>query len=133
MLTIIGTGRVGQEPQTKESTKDGSKFLTFTIATENPRNRDETIWLQAVAFNGMIQHPVVKSLKKGSAVTFTGEPSLNVYTKADGSTGSAIQIRLTNVGFAMTNNSPQAAAALAEKQGTAGSSTTEASTDDIPF
>lgn len=132
MLTIIGTGRVGQEPQTKESSKDGAKFLTFTIATENPRNREETIWLQAVAFNGIMQHPVIKSLKKGSAVSFTGEPSLNTFTRNDGSHGATIQVRLTNIGFAMTNNSPQAAAALAEKQGTVNTKEVEGG-DDIPF
>lgn len=85
---------------------NGQQVATVTVPhTPRRKNRDTgqfedagpTLWVQA-AFWGDEAAAVHATVSKGTLVTITGQPELNVYTKNDGTTDAQIRLKFATLG-----------------------------------
>jgi single-stranded DNA-binding protein len=58
----------------------------------------DTIWFQASFWERDAQ-AIAASVRKGTLVTVTGQPELNVYQKQDGSSGVSVRIKFGTLGI----------------------------------
>lgn len=101
--TITVEGFVSKDPELR--TVNGKPVVAVDIP-HTPRKKDgdqwvdagDTIWFQASFWEKDAQ-AIVSSVRKGTLVTVTGQPDLNVYTKGDGSTGVSFRIRFGTLGI----------------------------------
>lgn len=134
--------------KTPELTFHNDKPVTNVSVAHTPRRKNQqtgqyedagpTLWVQA-AFWEQDAENIVSAVTKGTLVTITGQPELNVYQKQDGTTDAQIRLKFGTLGVIPRGNVP-APAPTPETWQTPGASTqTDAWTtqgsfgDDTPF
>lgn len=87
MLNVQGSGRLGKDAELRD-TKNGSKILTFSIASNSSGSKDSrtTTWLDCVILSEKRALALHNFFKKGKGVVFTGTLQSNEYKDADGNT-----------------------------------------------
>ncbi|WP_437582705.1 single-stranded DNA-binding protein [Paramicrobacterium sp. CJ85] len=93
------------EPR-RSQTQAGKDVLTVAVAhTPRRKNRETgefedagpTTWFEA-AFWEQDAHAVAQVVSKGTLVTITGQPEVNVFTKQDGTTGATVRLKFATLG-----------------------------------
>jgi single stranded DNA-binding protein len=100
--TITVEGFVTKDPETRQA---GGKAVVSVDIAHTPRKKDgdkwvdagDTIWFQA-SFWERDAAPVAAAIVKGTLVTVTGSPELNMYQKQDGTTAVTIRIKGATIG-----------------------------------
>ena len=118
MNTVVLSGRLGQDPQTR-STGTGTAVSNFSIAVNG--GKDMTFWFNIVAF-GKTAELVQQYLTKGSKVGIEGRLQTRTYEK-DGQTKTVFEVVANRVEFLDSM----------AKTATAGAGTTETDEDSVPF
>jgi single-strand DNA-binding protein len=124
--TITVEGFVIKDPEMRQAA--GKNVVAVDIA-HTPRKKEgnewvdagDTIWFQASFWDRDAQ-PIMDAVRKGTLVTVTGQPELNVYQKGDGSPGVSVRIKFGTLGIiprAAGNASPSTStqAAYSSPQG----------------
>jgi single-strand DNA-binding protein len=101
--TITVEGFVTKDPETRQAA--GKNVIAVDIA-HTPRKKDgdqwvdagDTIWFQASFWDRDVA-PIAASVRKGTLVTVTGQPELNVYQKNDGTPGVSVRIKFGTLGI----------------------------------
>lgn len=101
--TVTVEGFVTKDPDMRQV--NGKNVIAVDIA-HTPRKKDgdlwvdagETIWFQASFWDRDAQ-PIAAAVRKGTLVTVTGQPDLNVYTKNDGTPGVSVRIKFGTLGI----------------------------------
>lgn len=97
--TLTIEGFVARDPELKYH--DGRAVTNVTVPhTPRRKNRQSnewedagpTLWVQA-SFWEQQAEAVVEAVRKGTLVTITGQPELNVFTKQDGSTDAQLRLK----------------------------------------
>jgi single stranded DNA-binding protein len=96
-------GFVTKDPEMRQV--NGKNVIAVDIA-HTPRKKDgdqwvdagETMWFQASFWDRDAQ-PIASSVRKGTLVTVTGQPELNVYSKNDGTPGVSVRIKFGTLGI----------------------------------
>lgn len=113
MNKVILTGRIGQDPETKEFS-DGGKLVSISLATsEKWKNakgeiQEHTDW-HRVVFSGKIADNIERYCHKGDQITVIGKVKYRSYEK-DGQTVYITEIRGAEAEFlqkASTNTGQQ--------------------------
>lgn len=113
--TITVEGFVTKDPEMRQAA--GKNVVAVDIA-HTPRKKEgndwvdagDTIWFQASFWDRDAQ-PIMDAVRKGTLVTVTGQPELNVYSKNDGAPGVSVRIKFGTLGIIPreTSNSVQSA------------------------
>ena len=101
--TITVEGFVTKDPEMRQAA--GKNVVAVDIA-HTPRKKEgndwvdagDTIWFQASFWDRDAQ-PIMDAVRKGTLVTVTGQPELNVYTKNDGTPGVSVRIKFGTLGI----------------------------------
>lgn len=101
--TVTVEGFVTKDPEMRQV--NGKNVIAVDIA-HTPRKKDgdqwvdagETIWFQASFWDRDAQ-PIAAAVRKGTLVTVSGQPDLNVYTKNDGTPGVSVRIKFGTLGI----------------------------------
>lgn len=101
--TITVEGFVTKDPEMRQAA--GKNVVAVDIA-HTPRKKEgndwvdagDTIWFQASFWDRDAQ-PIMDAVRKGTLVTVTGQPELNVYTKNDGTPGVSVRIKFGTIGI----------------------------------
>mgnify|MGYP003300905355 CR=1 FL=1 len=92
-------GRLGADSEIREG-KNGSKYVTFRLATDEFRNgKNETIWLTVYDYSerGL---KMSQYWKKGTMVDVSGVETINVYqSKVNGEWMASRDVRAYNIDF----------------------------------
>jgi single-strand DNA-binding protein len=113
--TITVEGFVTKDPEMRQAA--GKNVVAVDIA-HTPRKKEgndwvdagDTLWFQASFWDREAQ-PIMDAVRKGTLVTVTGQPELNVYQKGDGTPGVSVRIKFGTLGIiprATGNASPNA-------------------------
>jgi single-strand DNA-binding protein len=100
--TITVEGFVTKDPEMRQAA--GKNVVAVDIA-HTPRKKEgndwvdagDTIWFQASFWDRDAQ-PIMDAVRKGTLVTVTGQPELNVYQKQDGSPAVSVRIKFGTLG-----------------------------------
>lgn len=138
MQKIILTGNLGRDPEMRY-TPSGQAVTSFSVAvTESYTNKSgenvkKTAWFRCAAW-GKQAEICNQYLKKGSKVLVEGQMDYDVttgapklWTKQDGSTGTAFEVRVMSIEFL---SSRQAESGMVETAQEVGGDTTD---EDLPF
>ncbi|KPG86500.1 single-stranded DNA-binding protein [Frigoribacterium sp. RIT-PI-h] len=101
--TITVEGLVTKDPEMRQAA--GKNVVSVDLA-HTPRKKEgnewvdagETIWFQASFWDREAQ-PIMDSVRKGTLVTVTGQPELNLYQKQDGTPGVSVRIKFGTLGI----------------------------------
>jgi single stranded DNA-binding protein len=101
--SITVEGFVTKDPELRQH--NGKSVLAVDIA-HTPRKKDgdqwvdagETLWFQA-SFWERDADAIAASVRKGTLVTVTGQPDLNVYQRQDGNPGVSVRIKFGTLGI----------------------------------
>jgi len=96
-------GFVTKDPELRKH--NGKNVIAVDIA-HTPRKKDgdqwvdagETMWFQASFWDRDAQS-IAAAVRKGTLVTVSGQPDLNVYTKNDGTPGVSVRIKFGTLGI----------------------------------
>lgn len=113
--TISVEGFVARDPELRQV--NGKAVVAVDVA-HTPRKKDgndwadagPTIWFQASFWERDAQ-AIAATVRKGSLVTVTGQPELNVYEKQDGTSGVSVRIKFGTLGVNPRENAQQPASA----------------------
>lgn len=93
--------------KTPELGSHNGKSVTNVTVPHTPRRKNQqtgqfedagpTLWVQA-SFWGEDAEAIVATVGKGTLVTITGQPELNVYTKQDGSSDAQVRLKFATLG-----------------------------------
>lgn len=93
--------------KTPELGNHNGKAVTNVSVAHTPRRKNQqtnqfedagpTLWVQA-SFWEADAEAVVAQVQKGTLVTITGQPELNVYPKQDGTTDAQVRIKFGTLG-----------------------------------
>lgn len=111
--TISVEGFVTKDPELRQA--NGKAVIAVDVA-HTPRKKDgndwvdagPTIWFQASFWERDAQ-AIAASVRKGTLVTVTGQPELNVYSKQDGSPGVSVRIKFGTLGVIPRDSAQQPA------------------------
>lgn len=103
-VTMTVEGFVAKAP---ELGNHNGKSVTNVSVPHTPRRKNqqtgqfedagETLWVQA-SFWEKDAEAIVATVGKGTLVTITGQPELNVYTKQDGTTDAQLRLKFGTLG-----------------------------------
>lgn len=91
MLVLTISCNLGRDPELK--TTDQSQVASFSVGVRT--GKDETTWVNCSVW-GKRADTVMTYFKRGSKVTLTGSGKLRTYEKKDGSTGSSLEMNVTD-------------------------------------
>ena len=97
MNKVFLTGRLTKAPELK-STSNGISVATFTMAVTRRMNREETDFLNIVAWRGLADN-CAKYLVQGQQVAVVGEIRTRSYEAKDGSRRYITEIQADDVEF----------------------------------
>lgn len=90
------SGFVGSDAELR-STGSGEKVLSFRVASESGYgDRRKTTWVDC-SFWGRRGESVADYVRKGIKVTVIGEATLEEFSKRDGTPGSKLAVRVTDL------------------------------------
>ena len=94
---ITCQGRLCAVPELKH-TESGKAVTNFTLAVDRDHNRDETDFIDVVAWNGTAEF-VSKYFRKGSMCIVSGRLQMRKYEAKDGTNRTAYEIVADSVYF----------------------------------
>lgn len=126
MIKLQVIGHLGKDCTT--NVVNGKNVINFSVAhserykdaTGNPI--EKTIWVDCAYWTE--RTAVAPYLKKGQLVYAEGTPEVRSYTKNDGTTGTSLTMRLSNV---------QLLGSAKGEQGTGDGTASGSESDDLPF
>ena len=126
--TVAVSGRVTRQAELK-----AENFLTFTIAVNNTKKDANGEWVNDPAFidctvSGARANALVQRLQKGAHVVVDGSIWQNNWVTKDGQKRSKLQVKVKNLDLLQDNKDGSS-----YSKGTANSSASNMSDDDIPF
>ena len=90
-------GRLTRDPELRH-TESGKAVANFTLAVDRDHNRDETDFIDCIAWNGTAEF-VSKYFRKGQMAVVTGRLQMRKYEAKDGGRRTAYEIVADNVYF----------------------------------
>jgi len=99
MIKMQVIGHLGKDAITNDV--NGKKVINFTVAhtekirTQDGNSTDKTIWVDCAYWTDKVA--IAPYLKKGTQVWVEGGPDVRNYTKADGTHGSTLTLRVLQV------------------------------------
>lgn len=134
--TITVEGMVSKDPELR--TAAGKSVVTVDVP-HTPRKKDgdrwidagDTIWFQA-AFWEQDAEAIAATVRKGTIVTVTGFPELNVYKRQDGTPGVTVRIKGGTLGV-IPKQAQQSAPAAVQQPNNAWSTPGSQFDDESPF
>ncbi|MBF4625521.1 single-stranded DNA-binding protein [Clavibacter sp. VKM Ac-2872] len=101
--TITIEGFISRDPELKYAKSSGKPFLSISVP-HTPRKQEngqwvdagDTTWFQATVFNEDAEY-LATILTKGTLVTITAAPEVNVFQKQDGSHQANIVLRFPTI------------------------------------
>ena len=126
-------GNLGNEPETRPTSKGDSSFTTFSIAVNKPgADRDaKPLWVNVTAF-GKTGEFVGKYLKKGQQVFVRGALELQEYEGKDGKNHTSVKL-LANQVLALGKRESNGNAVAASASASPTQTSSKISDEDIPF
>lgn len=97
MNRILLQGRLTKEPEIRLTTKN-DKVARFTLAVDRDFNREETDFINCVAFKNTAAF-IESYFGKGDMVILAGRLQMQTYTAKDGSNRTAAEVMTDNVWF----------------------------------
>ena len=94
-ITIMG--RMTRAPEIRH-TESGKSVANFTLAVDRDHNREETDFIDVVAWNGTADF-VSKYFRKGSMIIVSGRLQMRKYEAKDGTNRTAYEIVADSVYF----------------------------------
>ena len=94
-ITIMG--RMTRAPEIRH-TESGKSVANFTLAVDRDYNREETDFIDVVAWNGTADF-VSKYFRKGSMIIVSGRLQMRKYEAKDGTNRTAYEIVADSVYF----------------------------------
>jgi single-strand DNA-binding protein len=111
----VGIGRLTKAPEQKQ-TSNGIAVCTFSIAVNRRMNREQTDYINVVAWRGLAE-TCGKYLSKGQQVAVIGELQTRTYDDKNGTKRYVTEVIAEEVEFlAKSNGSAQTGAQSAEPQ-----------------
>jgi single-strand DNA-binding protein len=101
MLNITAVGRLGKDPEQKQS---GDLLITkFSMAVNT--SKDETTWMDCTVF-GNRGNALVQYVSKGQQITISGRGKLETYDKRDGTQGTSLQVIVNDFSLPAKTDAP---------------------------
>ena len=97
MNKILLQGRLTKDPEIRLTSKN-DKVARFTIAVDRDFNRDETDFINCVAFKATAAF-IESYFSKGDMILVAGRLQMQQYTAKDGSNRTAAEVLTDNVWF----------------------------------
>lgn len=97
MNKILLQGRLTKDPEIRLTSKN-DKVARFTIAVDRDFNREETDFINCVAFKATAAF-IESYFTKGDMILVAGRLHINQYTSKDGSNRTAAEVLTDNVWF----------------------------------
>ena len=97
MNKVFLVGRLTKEPELR-TTQSGISVATFTVAVTRRMNRDESDFLNVVAWRGLAEN-CAKYLVKGQQVSVAGELQTRSYDAKDGGKRYVTEVQADDVEF----------------------------------
>ena len=94
---ICVMGRLVADPQLRQ-TESGKSVANFTIACDRDRNREETDFIDVVAWQGTAEF-VSKYFQKGQMAVVTGRLQMRKYEDKEGNKRTAFEVLADSVYF----------------------------------
>ncbi len=101
MNQIVIMGRLTADPERRETT-NGTQVARFTVAVQRDFSKDETDFLQVVAWKHTAEF-ISRYFTKGQMIALTGRLQANNYTDKQGNKRTAFEIVADRVYFAGNN------------------------------
>ena len=95
--SVVLIGRLGGDPELKY-TQQGTAVTRFTIAVARKFKKEETDWIDIVAWQGLAEN-VSQYLKKGSLCAVEGRSQVRSYEAQDGSKRKAVEVVAEDIRF----------------------------------
>ncbi|MCS7074256.1 MAG: single-stranded DNA-binding protein [Bacteroidia bacterium] len=130
MLKLTLIGNLGADAEIRDV--NTSKVITFSVAhTEKIKGEDKTTWVRCNYWRNQGDSTAVSEyLKKGTQVYVEGVPSMNIYTKQDGTTGVSFECRVSVI--QLLGNRPSVLSDTSTTNSYSTPSKTNSPTDDFP-
>ena len=107
MLNITAVGRLGRDPEQKQS---GDLLITnFSLACNT--GKDQTTWLDCTVF-GTRGNTVIEYVSKGQQICISGRGNLDTYEKRDGTEGTALKVIVNDFSLPAKSDAPAQAQAM---------------------
>lgn len=97
MNKILLQGRLTKEPEIRMTAKN-DKVARFTLAVDRDFNREETDFINCVAFKATAAF-IESYFGKGEMILLAGRLQMQTYTAKDGSNRTAAEVLTDNVWF----------------------------------
>ena len=97
MNKILLQGRLTKEPEIRLTSKN-DKVAHFTLAVDRDFNREETDFINCVAFKATAAF-IESYFGKGDMILIAGRLQMQQYTAKDGSNRTAAEVLIDNVWF----------------------------------
>lgn len=95
--SVVLMGRLTADPELKKTTS-GKSVIKFTVAVERRFNRNETDFLEVVAWQKTAEF-VSQYFRKGSMIAVQGEAQARLYEDNNGNKRKAVEIIAEQVSF----------------------------------
>lgn len=102
MLQLTAIGRLTKDPEIKKNNK-GADFVVFDLAVNRGYGDNQTTTYVSCCAGGILVSPLSKA-KKGSLISITGELSVELYQKRDGSTAANVKCLISSFNYIPTGN-----------------------------
>ena len=106
--TVVLIGRLGRDPELKY-TQQGTAVCHFTLAVSRKFKKDETDWIDIVAWQGLAEN-ASQYLKKGSMCAVEGRIQVRNYEAQDGGKRKAVEVVADDIRFLDSKRDDQAQA-----------------------
>ena len=108
MNSVILIGNLGRDPEQK-FTATGKAVTNFSMAVKRPFSKDETDWINIVAWNKTAEL-CTQYLKKGSKVAIEGRLQVRDYETSEGQKRYVTEVVANSVEFLDSRNNSTTAA-----------------------
>ena len=102
MLQLTAIGRLTKDPEIKKNSK-GTDFIVFDLEVNKGHGDNQTTTYVSCCAGGILVSPLSKA-KKGSLISITGELSVELYQKRDGSTAANVKCLISSFNYIPTGN-----------------------------
>lgn len=93
MIKLQIIGRVGKDPDVK--TVNGKQVANFSVAhTQKSQQGETTVWVEVALWDKPNVYP---HIRKGGMVYIEGSPSVNAYSKSDGTAAASLRLSAYNI------------------------------------
>lgn len=95
-------GRMVRDPEERR-TANGKAVTNFTVAVDRDRDREQTDFIDVVAWNGTAEF-VSKYFRKGSMVILSGRLQMRKWEDRDGNTRTSYEVLADQIYFGEAKN-----------------------------